>query len=423
MKLPWGGGELVGWNLGAAPPAEREKTLRSYVIQHVHLDARGDLEADRRLLRHPVGGRPLGVLLAQAILEHTEDAMLAELGPPSWRERADAEGFRLGFEDVLDRLGEIEDLRGAVAGPSASAELVTRWLLSDGSVFVAERHPLACDLWRVVQEPTEPAVTHRDIKPANVLTNNGTTTGPTSPETLPSSSHPAGSLPAGASTDRASTDRVALVGAGDSLSSAPAGNPVPVAQLVPEAVARMREAQRVAAEATLAEAHAVLTVAERQLAGGDRTPTQPGIRCCWCQRELGTYTAVFDKDERGGFRWAHKQCAFDETQTERCAYGTAADMRAELGRAAVQLTGGECFHELRSAVLAVRKQDVRSIDWTKKKPVKARAERDCLLCPKRVEKGELCRDAGEGRAAHQLCLEAAGLVTKAEASAETGGAP
>lgn len=440
--MKFGGGPLVGWQLVVPPPEQREKdTIRTHLLQLIYLGIENRLEAERRYLAHPTGRdrTPFGYLLAREIASLTEEAMRARSGPPSDLQIADAEGFRLSWEMVNERLAELEKSRGLAIGPSQPTALVSSWLLSDGTLFVCERHPLRWELWRIVQEPTGPLV-DRDTKPANVIADrdlkpdNITGAAAPIPDPSPPPPHAASTSLAAASTDEwpgdvggagpstptegagvfPASESFPLAGAEASSPSAPAG-PVLVGQLVPEAVARMREAQRVAAEATLAAANAVLLVPERQLAGGDRVPTSPGVRCCWCGRALGDYAAVCDRDDQGAYRWAHKQCALDELLRHRGAYGTLADMRAELGRAGVQLTGGEAFNELRDAVKAARRQDLAGVEWSTKKPKQARTERPCGLCPDPT-KGQLVRDAGEGRVAHESCLEAAGLVTKEEAT-------
>src|SRR5690606_33646737 len=186
---------------------------------------------------------------------------------------------------------------------------------------------------------------------------------------------------------------------------APTGPMVePVAEAVAEMQRRALERARAAAQQTLREVQRVLTVPEQMLAGGERVPSSSGIRCAFCLRALGHAKAVCREASPGAFEWAHLTCAQREDLEGRGVYGTKADMRAELGAAGVELTGGECFDELRTAVLVLRRRNALSVDWRAKAPKTARKQRPCALCPSPIEPKQEYRDGGDDRAAHETCV-------------------
>lgn len=160
-----------------------------------------------------------------------------------------------------------------------------------------------------------------------------------------------------------------------------------------------REAERILREAAASQQRA-LTLAERLSVGGLRQGT-PGLACFHCGRPLGGDGRGHSTQlEHGEWLWAHPGCVERLLAEERCPFGTRSDMRAELGATGVQLTGGESFDELKSAVFAARRKNALDVDWSGIEPKAARTEKACALVSGcRIAPKTLYRDGGADRAA------------------------
>jgi hypothetical protein len=448
----FGNGQLVGWELTVPPGAQRERgTARSHLLQVIYLSAEDRLEAVHRHLRHALkDGRSMLEHLIEGLLDLDALAAADDRDGALYRE-ARLAGFTLLTPALERRMLEEEKRVGSNAGQALEDG---RWLVysfQNGHLLAFERHLGMPCMWREATAEYQAREEHKRAasaaERAKKISEAGGAAAP--------SPHAAGEVPAAPSTaDAAAAPAAPATGpssspegpglhepqgvpaaatpvagpASGSSTPAPAGGPPapggspdaaaavaetraavagPMAADVTAALAEMRrrqlERQREAAGAALGTDERVRTLWESMKHGGSRRAPTPGIMCASCGKSLSSYDGLAHQDDAGLFQWAHPACVDRELAEQRGPFGSVPDMREKLAALGVALRGDEGLLELEAALFQARRADATQVEWAAKKPKKARTEKKCALCPAPIAKGDLYRDGGNGRVAHDRC--------------------